>query len=211
MPLILPKPGTYEMEEKRSRFLGRCAPAQTVVEAKAFIDEIRTLHKDANHNVFAYSVSEGNIIRFNDDGEPGGTAGMPVLNVFQKAGVIDFVCVVTRYFGGTLLGAGGLVRAYTKAAKGAMEAARPEELIIIKFYKITCAYSNLDRVKYNFDKWGLEVLDWIYTDQCQAIVKVKEEQAGIFLEGGGSYGKSYVFELIHEGSNRDKDYHFVNK
>jgi uncharacterized YigZ family protein len=193
MPLILPKPGFFELEEKRSKFLGRCSPVQTKDEALAFIEEVRTSHKDANHNVFAYSITEGNIIRFNDNGEPSGTAGMPVLNVFQKAGVIDFACVVTRYFGGTLLGAGGLVRAYTKTAKGAMEAAEPEELVIITSYQVTCAYPHLDRVKYNFDKWGIEVLGWDYTDKCQAIVRVREEQEHDFLEG-----EFYKYENIQD-------------
>ena len=184
MPLILPKTGIYELEEKRSKFLGRCGPVQSKDEALAFIEETRSVHRGANHNVFAYSIRESNIIRFSDDGEPGGTAGMPVLNVFQKAGIINFVCVVTRYFGGTLLGAGGLVRAYTKAAKGAMEAAGPEELVISKLYKVTCAYPQLDKLKYNFEKWGIEVLEWAYTDQVDATVRVREEQAGDFLEAG---------------------------
>jgi len=183
MPLILPKPGHYEMEEKKSKFIGHCTAVQTVEEAKAFIDEIRRAHKDANHNVFAYSVTEGNIIRFNDDGEPGGTAGMPVLNVYDKSGIINWVCVVTRYFGGTLLGAGGLVRAYSKAAKGAMEDAGPEALILYTMHLVTCTYSNLDRVKYNFNKADIEVLDWMYTDKCQAIVRIREDQAECFSEG----------------------------
>ena len=183
MPLILPKTGTFEMEEKRSKFLGCCAPVQTEAEARAFIAEIRAMHQGANHNVFAYSVTESNIIRFSDDGEPGGTAGMPVLNVFQKAGMINFVCVVTRYFGGTLLGAGGLVRAYTKTAKGAMEDADPEELVIFKWYRVTCTYPHLDRVKYNFDKLGIETLEWEYTDQCQVVVRVSADQDEAFLEG----------------------------
>ncbi|MCL2420487.1 MAG: YigZ family protein [Defluviitaleaceae bacterium] len=183
MPLILPKTGYYEMEEKKSKFIGHCAPVHTVDEAKAFIEAIRRQHKDANHNVFAYSVTEGNIIRFNDDGEPSGTAGMPVLNVYDKTGIINWVCVVTRYFGGTLLGAGGLVRAYSKAAKGAMTDAGPEELIIYTMHTVTCAYSNHDRVKYNFDKAGFQVLEWIYTDQCQAIVRIREDQFAEFSEG----------------------------
>jgi len=183
MPLILPKNGYYEMEEKKSKFLGHCAPVHSEDEAKAFINEIRAKHQAANHNVFAYSVTEENIIRFNDNGEPSGTAGMPVLNVYQKTGIINWVCVVTRYFGGTLLGAGGLVRAYSKVAKGAMEDARPEELIIITTYLVTCSYSNLDRVKYNFNKQELEVVDWDYTDKCQAIVRVKAYQEEEFQKG----------------------------
>ena len=174
MPLILPKSGSFEFEEKKSRFLGNCSPVQSELEARAFIENVRTSHKSANHNVFAYSVTENNIIRFNDDGEPGGTAGMPVLNVFQKTGIINFVCVVTRYFGGTMLGAGGLVRAYTKTAKGAMDDAGPTELVVYEYYHITCAYTNLDQVKYNFDKWDIEVLEWEYTDIVSANVRVKE-------------------------------------
>jgi len=183
MPLILPRAGEFELIEKKSRFIGRCTPVQTAGEAKAFIENVRAANRDANHNVFAYSVTENNVIRFNDDGEPSGTAGMPVLNVLQKAGVINFVCVVTRYFGGTLLGAGGLVRAYTKAAKGAMEAAGPEVLIVYTAYRVNCTYPNLDRVKYNFDKAGIEVLGWEYTEQCQAIVKIRADQAEAFFSG----------------------------
>lgn len=181
MPLILPKAGTFELEEKKSKFLAACSPISTKNDALEFIEALRIKHRTANHNVFAYSVTDGNHIRFSDDGEPGGTAGMPVLNVFQKAGVIDFVCVVTRYFGGTLLGAGGLVRAYTKAAKGAMDNAGPEVLVITTAYRITCPYPNLDRVKYNLNKWGIEVLHWDYTEECTAIVQVREEQAPDFL------------------------------
>ena len=180
MPLILPKTGYFEYEEKKSRFLGCCSFARTEQEARLFIENIKETRKDANHNVFAYSVTENNIVRFNDDGEPSGTAGMPVLNVYQKSGVINFVCVVTRYFGGTLLGAGGLVRAYTKAAKGAMDDACPEELLLSKVYRITCAYSNLDRIKYEYDKWEIEIIDWDYTDICTSVVRVTEHQTGIF-------------------------------
>jgi len=176
MPLILPSPGTFHYEEKKSKFIGNCASVQTKEEALAFITQIRAAHKTANHNVYAYSVTENNTIRFSDDGEPSGTAGMPVLNVFQKSGIINFVCVVSRYFGGTLLGAGGLVRAYTKTAKGAMEAAQPEELIIYQLYKLTCTYPQHDKIKYNLEKDEIEVLNWEYTDKCQAILKVREDQ-----------------------------------
>jgi len=182
MPLILPNQGRFELEEKRSRFIGFCAPVSTEADAKEVINTIRAAEQGANHNVFAYSVP-GNVIRFNDDGEPGGTAGMPVLNVFQKAGIIDFVCVVTRYFGGTLLGAGGLVRAYTKAAKGAMEAAGPIEQVFSKLYRVTCDYSQFDRVKYNFDKWEVEILDVQYTEICTVYVRVMDLLAEPFLDG----------------------------
>ena len=185
MPLILSKQGFFELEVKKSRFTGHCIYAETEQNAKTFINEIRNIHKDANHNVFAYSVPGGEnisvVTRMSDDGEPSGTAGMPVLNVYQKSGIINFVCVVTRYFGGTLLGAGGLVRAYTKTAKGAMENACPEELIIKKLFCVTCSYSNHDKVKYNFNKWGLEVNEWEYTDICKTTVYVRKEQEADFL------------------------------
>ena len=181
MPLILPNTGIFELEEKRSRFIGNCGPVSTREEALDFIK--KHSHKDANHNVFAYATRKGNITRMSDDGEPTGTAGMPVLNVFQKTGIVDYVCVVTRYFGGTLLGAGGLVRAYSKAAKGAMEAAKPTEEIISAIYQVICHYNQFDNVKYHFDKWGIEILNTEYTDCCTLTVNVTEAQEPDFLKG----------------------------
>ena len=182
MPLILPNPGTYEFEEKRSKFIGYCAPAFNESEARAVIAEIRNAHPKANHNVFAYATLEDCITRMSDDGEPSGTAGMPVLNVFQKAGVINYVCVVTRYFGGTLLGAGGLVRAYSKTAKGAMEAAGPREEIVIKLYRVTCAYNRFDQTKYVLDKLGVPILNVEYTTHCTLTAEVTEFQEARFLD-----------------------------
>jgi len=181
------------MEEKKSRFIGHCAAVYTEPEARSFISDIRKQHPNANHNVFAYSTIEGNIIRFNDDGEPSGTAGMPVLNVYEKSGIINYVCVVTRYFGGTLLGAGGLVRAYSKAAKGAMENSEPEELVIITDYLIKCSYSNLDRVKYSLNKQGIAQI-WEYTDICQGSVSVREDQEDEFQ-------KAEFYEILHLSTN----------
>jgi len=183
MPIILQNQGRFELEEKRSRFIGLCAPVKTEADARQFITAVRHTEKGANHNVFAYSVREGNIIRFNDDGEPSGTAGMPVLNVFDKTGVVDYVCVVTRYFGGTLLGAGGLVRAYAKAAKGALDAAGPTKEVYFKLYRVNCEYAQFDKVKYNFDKWGVEILDIGYTEKCTLHVRVLDELAEPFLDG----------------------------
>ena len=103
--------GTDEFVEKRSRFIGYAAPVTTEAEAVDFIARIRALHREASHNVYAYALREGQVRRYSDDGEPQGTAGVPVLDVLQKQEIVDAVVVVTRYFGGTLLGAGGLVRA----------------------------------------------------------------------------------------------------
>jgi len=192
MPLILPKSGFYEFEEKRSKFLGYCAPIANEDEAKQIIAEIRAAHPKANHNVYAYCVN--NIPRMSDDGEPQGTGGLPILNVYEKSGIINYVCVVTRYFGGTLLGAGGLVRAYSKAAKGAMDAAEPEELVITKLFKVTCAYPLFDKTKYSFDKQGFEILDVTYTDACTLTVRIKEAHLPQFTQEMG-YGYT-VEELL---------------
>ena len=114
--------GEAEYEDKRSRFIGHIKPVTSENEAKAFIDEMRRTYADATHNVFAYVLREGNILRWSDDGEPGGTSGQPTLAVLQGAGLTDVCCVTTRYFGGTLLGSGGLVRAYSAAARAALRA-----------------------------------------------------------------------------------------
>lgn len=110
-----------EYTDRRSRFIAVVAPVSSEQEALAVIREISKEHWDARHNVYAYIIREGNISRFSDDGEPQGTAGMPVLEVLRGSGIVDCVVVVTRYFGGVLLGTGGLVRAYSSAAKGAVE------------------------------------------------------------------------------------------
>ncbi|MBQ4545167.1 MAG: YigZ family protein [Oscillospiraceae bacterium] len=115
--------GIDEFVEKRSRFIGAVRYTKTEEEALAFVAEINEKHKTATHNVYAYSIRKNNIMRYSDNGEPQGTAGLPVLDVFRKEEVFDFCCVVTRYFGGTLLGAGGLVRAYSHAAKIGLDAA----------------------------------------------------------------------------------------
>ena len=110
--------------EKKSEFIGYLCPVQTEEQAVAFIEEIRAMHRKATHNCYAYILRENNAARHSDDGEPGGTAGVPIYEVLRKEGLTDVCCVVTRYFGGVLLGAGGLVRAYTKGAKDAVDAAQ---------------------------------------------------------------------------------------
>lgn len=110
--------------EKKSEFIGHIAPAASEEEAVGFLEKIRTQHRTATHNVYAYSLRDGARQRYSDDGEPAKTAGLPVLSVLSHTQVLDCIIVVTRYFGGTLLGTGGLVRAYTAAAKAALDAAQ---------------------------------------------------------------------------------------
>lgn len=135
-----------EFVEKRSRFIGYARPVQTEEEAQAFIAEIKSRHWDATHNVYAYILREGNIQRYSDDGEPQGTAGIPTLDVLQKSHVTDVAVVVTRYFGGILLGGGGLVRAYSHGASIALKAAGIITMKECSLLMLSCDYSRYGRV-----------------------------------------------------------------
>lgn len=130
-----------EFTEKRSRFIGYCCPVKAVDEANAFIAEIKQKHWDAKHNVYAYILRDGNIKKYSDDGEPQGTAGVPVLDVLEKNGVADVCVVATRYFGGILLGGGGLVRAYSHTAKIALDAGEITEMSLCFECKIIVDYN----------------------------------------------------------------------
>ncbi len=136
---------TAEFEEKRSIFIGHAMHVTNEEEANAFIKEIKKEHRDATHNVFAYILGDGTVARYSDDGEPQGTAGMPALEAIRKNGVTDVCVVVTRYFGGTLLGAGGLIRAYSHGATIALEAAG---IITYEPYdeiSLSCGYSEYQK------------------------------------------------------------------
>ena len=140
-------PGEDQFIEKKSRFIGAVRPVATEEEALAFIQEKRKQHWDATHNVYAYVLREGQVRRYSDDGEPQGTAGVPVLEVLLKSGVTDCAVVVSRYFGGVLLGAGGLVRAYSHGAKIGLEAGGIREMRPCLQLSLNCGYSQLGRVQ----------------------------------------------------------------
>ncbi len=135
-----------EFVEQRSRFIGYVCPVRSEEEASAFISKIKKQHWDARHNVYAYVLREGSVQRSSDDGEPHGTAGVPVLEVMLKSGVTDAVIVVTRYFGGILLGAGGLARAYTRAARIALEAGGIITMCECGIYRLGCDYNQYGRL-----------------------------------------------------------------
>ena len=145
--------GEDEFIEKKSRFIGRIWPVETEDEALARIQEMKKKHYDATHNCWAYIIRDG-AVRFSDDGEPGGTAGMPMLQVLQREGLFNAVCVVTRYFGGILLGAGGLVRAYTKGAKIAVDAAGKSMKRVWTVLYVPCPYSFYERVRLEAEGFG---------------------------------------------------------
>ena len=134
---------------QKSRFIGHGAPVQTQEEALAFLDSIRQEHRGANHHCFAYIIGQNaGIMRYSDDGEPGGTAGMPIIEVMKARGVVDAVVVVTRYFGGILLGAGGLVRAYSHSCALALNAAKVSEMHPTQRWLFEVAYPLWDRVQH---------------------------------------------------------------
>ena len=146
--------GRAEIEEKRSVFIGSAAFVTTEEEAVAFINRIRAEFPDARHNVYAYLLREGAKTRYSDDKEPQGTAGIPVLEVLRKNECLDAVIVVTRYFGGILLGAGGLARAYTEAAAAAVRAAGPVLRRPAVEYTLSCSYSEYPRLRQLIERFG---------------------------------------------------------
>ena len=144
--LVPTKPSETEFTEKRSTFIGHVWPVETEAEARARVEEMKKKYHDARHNCWCYLLRDGPV-RYSDDGEPQGTAGQPMLAVFQKEGVTNVCCVATRYFGGVLLGAGGLVRAYTQSAKDALDAAGISVVRRWVELAVDCPYSFLERVK----------------------------------------------------------------
>jgi uncharacterized YigZ family protein len=200
------EPAEDEFVEKKSRFIAYTSPVHTVEEANAFIAGIRQRHWDATHNVPAFVLRSG-VQRSSDDGEPGGTAGMPVLDVLLKSGVQDVCVVVTRYFGGTLLGTGGLVRAYSGAAKEGLLAST----IITRKYasklEIRTEYTGFGKIQYILAQQGIHILDIQYTDQVRIVCLVPDVEKGKIekelTEGtNGQAGlgwKEKCYFAVHEG------------
>jgi uncharacterized YigZ family protein len=168
--------GMNEVEIERSRFIGYAKPVKSEEEAIEFVNEIKKKHKDATHNVWAYTVGENmNIQRYSDDGEPQGTAGIPSLEVIKKEDLRDVVVVVTRYFGGVKLGAGGLVRAYTKGAKIGLEAGKIIDKVLYQEAKIGLDYTLLGRVQNEIMNLGFYIKDIVYEDNVNILVYSKLE------------------------------------
>ncbi|MGI6755636.1 MAG: IMPACT family protein [Atopobiaceae bacterium] len=159
-----------EIEEKKSRFIAQLAHVESEREARAFVEEIQTKHRDARHNVPVWILADGREKR-SDDGEPQGSAGQPTLDVLRGANLKDVCCVTTRYFGGTLLGQGGLVRAYTAAVQAALDAARTEGAIktMCAVVRVTCCipYSAYEAVKYMAEQAHGVLKDSIFAEDVQ--------------------------------------------
>lgn len=165
-----------ELVEKRSRFIGYCKPVTTQDEAVAFINEIKTKHWDARHNVYAYVIRAEGVSRYSDDNEPQGTAGIPVLDAIRKRDITDCVVVVTRYFGGVLLGAGGLVRAYSAAAKLAIDAAQEREMVMCSVCTLSCSYTMYGRIPALIASFDGMVDDSSFTDEVSLVFHLPEDK-----------------------------------
>lgn len=165
--------GVDEFVEKKSVFIGHAAPVKSEEEAQAYVKKLKNQYMDARHNVWAYMMKGEIVARYSDDGEPQGTAGVPVLDTIRKSGVTDAVVVVTRYFGGILLGAGGLVRAYSHTAKLALEAAH---IITYEQYtelELVCSYSDYQRYLPELPRFGAVIDDTQFSDSVRILFAVK--------------------------------------
>lgn len=168
--------------EKKSEFIGYLCPVQTEEQALAFIEKIRAMHRKATHNCYAYILRENNTCRHSDDGEPGGTAGVPIYEVLRKEGVSDVCCVVTRYFGGIMLGAGGLVRAYTKGAKDALDAAEIMVMAAAEQLEVCVDYGLYGRLPAIFAEFDARVDKEDFADNVRITLFIREERADAFRE-----------------------------
>ncbi|MGN1417807.1 MAG: YigZ family protein [Acutalibacteraceae bacterium] len=183
---------------KKSRFIGYVKPVKTAQQATDFIAEIKQKHWDATHNVYAYILRDGQIKRYSDDGEPQGTAGMPVLNVLLQQELCDVAVVVTRYFGGILLGTGGLVRAYSVGAKIAVESGNIITMSLCKFAKVCCDYNYYGKLVTIICKNGGFIIDTDFAENVTVSFNIPSEiydklAYEITDSSGGRY-KSEVFD-----------------
>lgn len=173
--------GEAEFTEKRSRFIGRVWRADTEEEAIELLRQTRENNRDAAHNVYAYIIRGNNITRYSDDGEPNGTSGLPTLNVFASEEIQNVCCIVTRYFGGTLLGASGLVRAYSKAAKLALDASGVAQMAEWRSFRICCDYGFFDRAKRILEDFEAVVGNTDFGTEVSVEALVREDRVEAFI------------------------------
>lgn len=175
-------PASDSFEVEKSEFIGHIAPVLTEEDAVGFIDKIRSENRRARHNCYAYALKDGSITRYSDDGEPQGTAGSPILDVILKNGLTDVAIVVTRYFGGILLGKGGLTRAYSTAASLAVAAADIMELYPAYKLSVESDYSFYDRLIYVLPEFGAKITDTEFTDKVKITLAVRAELCEKLIE-----------------------------
>lgn len=199
--------GEGEITEKKSRFIATVAPVESEEEAAAFIDSIKKKYYDARHNCPAYIIGRNKeLTRCSDDGEPSGTAGKPILEVLLGAELTNTAIVVTRYFGGTLLGTGGLVRAYTQAAQAGLADAGIATMRYGAVIRISTDYTDLGKIQYLLGNKGIPVLDSQYSDKVELTVRIPaEESDNLIKELTESTGARAVMEILENGYYMEKD------
>lgn len=165
----------FEYTEKRSRFIATLRHCETEEQATAFIEEMRSKYWDARHNVYAYFLKNGDLCRFSDDGEPHGTAGKPMLDVIKGSGITDIAVVVTRYFGGVLLGTGGLVRAYSKSVQEVLQKCEVFEVVSCKVFEICCDYTDHAKLVNLISSCGGVIENTEFTDKVKLLFSLKSE------------------------------------
>ena len=180
--MTLRSPCSGEIEEKRSRFIASAAPVETEEQAVEFINSVKAANRKARHNVYAYILRDGNISRYSDDGEPQGTGGVPVLETIKKEGLTDICVVVTRYFGGILLGAGGLVRAYSSGAADAVKAAGVEKHIPGALIALRCDYSRYGAIESLIAKSNAEITESEFTDEIRLSISCAKKEADSIIK-----------------------------
>ncbi|SCY41988.1 uncharacterized protein, YigZ family [Butyrivibrio hungatei] len=181
---VVTKEGTGEIVEKKSRFIGASYIVESVEDAEKKIAEVSKKYWDARHNCYAYVIGKNSEnTRCSDNGEPSGTAGKPILEVITGAGLTNTLVIVTRYFGGVLLGTGGLVRAYTQAAQAAVAASETGEMVYARQLTIEVAYNMINNVKYFLEQNKISISDPRYTENVQYDICVKEEDKEKITEG----------------------------
>lgn len=181
---VVTKEGTGEIVEKKSRFIGGSYIVESVEDAENKIAEVSKKYWDARHNCYAYVIGKNSEnTRCSDNGEPSGTAGKPILEVITGAGLTNTLVIVTRYFGGVLLGTGGLVRAYTQAAQAAIAASETGEMVYARQLTIEVAYNMINNVKYFLEQNKISISDPRYTENVQYDICVKEEDKEKITEG----------------------------
>ena len=193
---------TQDIEEKRSKFIANAYYVENVDEAEKIIKMVKKQYYDANHNCYAYIVKANQVVkRFSDDGEPNGTAGSPILNVLEKNKLYNVLIIVTRYFGGILLGTGGLIRAYTEAALKVVEKSNIVEQEIGYEVKVTINYQDIDKFRYFCNKNNIKIVNMVYNEYVGCIVEMTDEEKSNILNGN-KYDERSIniikFEIINE-------------
>lgn len=171
---------TTSFTEKKSEFIGDIMPVSTSEEATAFISEVKNMHKNARHYCYAYILRKDSTVRYSDDGEPQGKAAVPMLDVLKSNSLTDVCLVVTRYFGGILLGGGGLARAYSNSAAITVKASEIVRMVLCKSIALTVSYSMYDKLNFYFDNFSMSVKDIDYSDKVKIYIDIVSAEYEMF-------------------------------